>query len=217
MHRTPRREDHHLNGKHDLPPIATLPVTPSANEEMNHTLAPLRSQTELSAPATQQRRRASTTTSTETKRRNGYGSKIVACNFCRGACLSRVLIVFSLGCADRAPRVPLCFVARKTRCDGGHPSCSSCLRRSLPCNYVNDPASGNPKGRPKTATSAGPSSSRSSPLQQGPSPPAFSNGYMHHHHHHQQHLHDQLEAESPPPKKMRIADDYGPVAVASVN
>lgn len=41
----------------------------------------------------------------------GTGPKVVACNFCR---------------------------ARKTKCDGAHPSCASCTRRSLPCNYVHD-------------------------------------------------------------------------------
>lgn len=32
------------------------------------------------------------------------------------------------------------MIARKTKCDGNHPNCSSCARRSLPCSYVNDPA-----------------------------------------------------------------------------
>jgi hypothetical protein len=30
------------------------------------------------------------------------------------------------------------FPARKTKCDGVHPTCSSCARRSLACEYVND-------------------------------------------------------------------------------
>ncbi|KAF9267400.1 hypothetical protein L218DRAFT_685777 [Marasmius fiardii PR-910] len=42
---------------------------------------------------------------------NTSGPKIVACNFCR---------------------------ARKTKCDGAHPSCGSCARRNLPCNYVHE-------------------------------------------------------------------------------
>ncbi|KAJ7737322.1 hypothetical protein B0H16DRAFT_105837 [Mycena metata] len=39
------------------------------------------------------------------------GLKVVACNFCQ---------------------------ARKLRCDGIHPACSNCARRSLPCTYVRD-------------------------------------------------------------------------------
>lgn len=109
--------------------------------------------------------------------------------------------------------------ARKTRCDGGHPACGSCARRSLPCNYVNDPSSGNPKGRPKTAggASAGPSappSSRSSPTAQTTNGPlaGIPNGFIHH-----IHPADAAEAEAmrhldrdlgpPPPKKMRLADE----------
>lgn len=30
--------------------------------------------------------------------------------------------------------------ARKTRCDGEHPACGACSRRSLACSYVNDPS-----------------------------------------------------------------------------
>ncbi|TBU46364.1 hypothetical protein BD309DRAFT_858295 [Dichomitus squalens] len=75
-------------------------------------------------------------------RRGGGGSKIVACNFCR---------------------------ARKTRCDGAHPTCSSCSRRSLRCNYVNDPTKGRAKsttsgGTPPDASTSASASSRSSPV-----------------------------------------------------
>lgn len=45
------------------------------------------------------------------------GPKVVACNNCR---------------------------ARKTKCDGAHPACAGCVRRSLACNYVHD---GNGTGR----------------------------------------------------------------------
>lgn len=31
-------------------------------------------------------------------------------------------------------------VARKTKCDGQHPTCQSCARRSLPCSYATDAA-----------------------------------------------------------------------------
>lgn len=77
------------------------------------------------------------------------------------------------------------LVARKTRCDGGHPACGSCARRSLPCNYVNDPSNGNPKGRPKTlgATSpqtgpSAPPSGRTSPVPPVPPPSGTVNGYI---------------------------------------
>ena len=123
------------------------------------------------------------------------------------------------------------FAARKTRCDGGHPSCSSCARRSLPCNYVNDPANGNVRGRPKTAgaVSAGPSappSSRSSPTAQ-PGPLAgIPNGYLHHIHTGAEGLEVELkrnldlDSVPPPAKKMRITDDLPPpqpVAVSQAN
>ncbi|KAJ7288299.1 GTP binding protein [Mycena rebaudengoi] len=58
-----------------------------------------------------QRKRASTVPGKSTRLPSTSGPKVVACNFCR---------------------------ARKTKCDGVHPSCSSCLRRLLPCNYVHD-------------------------------------------------------------------------------
>ena len=39
-------------------------------------------------------------------------------------------------------------LARKTKCDGQHPTCSSCERRSLACNYVNEPnANGGGRGK----------------------------------------------------------------------
>lgn len=63
-------------------------------------------------------------------------------------------------------------LARKTKCDGGHPTCSSCLRRSLTCNYVNDPnAPGGPRRKSSTATSepASVSAVSSGPVSAGPS------------------------------------------------
>lgn len=38
------------------------------------------------------------------------------------------------------------FPARKTKCDGAHPACSSCARRQLDCNYVHDSI---PNGSPQ--------------------------------------------------------------------
>lgn len=68
---------------HELPPIATLPVTP-AKQDGNSTLPPLRPQVDMEqSQASAARRRTSSAASTK-PRQNGYGSKIVACNFCRG-------------------------------------------------------------------------------------------------------------------------------------
>ncbi|KAI0755018.1 hypothetical protein C8Q80DRAFT_1142446 [Daedaleopsis nitida] len=98
------------------------------------------------------RRRTSSATSGSTSGRGGAGSKIVACNFCR---------------------------ARKTRCDGAHPTCSSCQRRSLRCNYVNDPT----KLRSKSSASSGsgstsgttpPNASASTSSRSSPSAPSMS-------------------------------------------
>ncbi|KAI0699290.1 hypothetical protein C8T65DRAFT_303653 [Cerioporus squamosus] len=89
------------------------------------------------------RRRTSSAASGSTSSRGGRsGSKIVACNFCR---------------------------ARKTRCDGAHPTCSSCSRRSLRCNYVNDPTKARSKSNSSGAGASPPdvsasTSSRSSPV-----------------------------------------------------
>lgn len=81
----PKQDDQRgFSSKHDLPPIATLPVTSAANDiHDNHTLAPLRNQADMHPPSAQSRRRTSSAASTK-GRQNGYGSKIVACNFCRG-------------------------------------------------------------------------------------------------------------------------------------
>jgi hypothetical protein len=77
---------------------------------------------------------------------------VVACNFCR---------------------------ARKTKCDGAHPACSSCARRSLPCNYNHDTSNNgaNKKGSRRSSTSskvaptvmALPPSTCSPPMQSPPS------------------------------------------------
>lgn len=119
----------------DLPPITTLPVNGSMRSE-DAVLPPIISisdqhpshspnQPPMSHPSSgtptgqlpdgqqlgRPRKRASTTGSGRGSRSH-YASKIVACNFCR---------------------------ARKTRCDGEHPACGACSRRSLACSYVNDP------------------------------------------------------------------------------
>ncbi|KAH9922836.1 uncharacterized protein BXZ73DRAFT_51157 [Epithele typhae] len=106
------------------------------------------------------RRRTSSASSSMVSGRGsrGGGSKIVACNFCR---------------------------ARKTRCDGAHPTCGSCHRRNVQCNYVNDAAA---KARSRSSGSGGTppdisasNSSRSSPVSVSigtPSLPDASNSLM---------------------------------------
>ena len=205
--------------KHELPPIATLPAPSAGDMQDLQTLAPLRNPADMQPPlpAQQQQQRRRTSSAASTKgRQNGYGSKIVACNFCRGECPApAVCVCVCLGRADGGDS------ARKTRCDGGHPACSSCARRSLPCNYVNDPAAGNPKGRPRTAggASAGPSappSARSSPTAQLGPLAGIPNGFIHHIHPAdglEQDLRRSLDLDAPPAKKMRIADDLPPSPV----
>ncbi|KAG6830713.1 hypothetical protein H0H87_007300 [Tephrocybe sp. NHM501043] len=50
--------------------------------------------------------------------------------------------------ANSGPKV---VASRKTKCDGAHPACASCARRSLPCNYIHDSSGpsglGQKKGR----------------------------------------------------------------------
>lgn len=67
---------------HELPPIATLPVPLSSGsgQDLMQTLPPLR------VPADQHptTRRRTSSASAKGSRTSTYGSKIVACNFCRG-------------------------------------------------------------------------------------------------------------------------------------
>jgi hypothetical protein len=69
----------------------------------------------------------------------------------------------------RSPGVPVissptAYVARKTKCDSVHPTCSSCARRQLPCSYIN-PGSGRGAGSAdsRTKEESNPSSPSSSP------------------------------------------------------
>ncbi|CAL1712593.1 unnamed protein product [Somion occarium] len=64
--------------KTELPPIATLSVP--EDMQSNHTFPPLRAHAE---PQTTGRRRTSSASTKSGRGMNGYGSKIVACNFCR--------------------------------------------------------------------------------------------------------------------------------------
>ncbi|KAJ7600633.1 GTP binding protein [Mycena floridula] len=96
----------------ELPHIATLSLpdrSPSTPVPMSApSLPPIRPASEQQAA---QRKRASTVPGKSTRQLSTSGPKVVACNFCR---------------------------ARKTKCDGAQPACSSCTRRSLSCNYVHD-------------------------------------------------------------------------------
>ncbi|OAX42841.1 hypothetical protein K503DRAFT_682402 [Rhizopogon vinicolor AM-OR11-026] len=111
----------------ELPHIATLslPDTSPAGAMTAPPLPPIRPASEQQAA---QRKRASTVPGRSSRPAASTGPKVVACNFCR---------------------------ARKTKCDGAHPACSSCARRSLPCNYNHDSsASGaNKKGARRASTS----------------------------------------------------------------
>ncbi|KAK7469271.1 hypothetical protein VKT23_003756 [Stygiomarasmius scandens] len=97
----------------ELPHIATLSLpdpSPSTTPipMSAPSLPPIRPASEQQAA---QRKRAATVPGKSTRTHSTSGPKVVACNFCR---------------------------ARKTKCDGAHPTCSSCARRSLACEYVND-------------------------------------------------------------------------------
>ncbi|PFH54063.1 hypothetical protein AMATHDRAFT_53868 [Amanita thiersii Skay4041] len=108
----PTSEARTLFPDNELPHIATLSLpdpSPSTPAPMSApSLPPIRPASELQAA---HRRRSATVPGKSSRQSSGSGPKVVACNFCR---------------------------ARKTKCDGAHPSCASCARRSLPCNYVHD-------------------------------------------------------------------------------
>ncbi|KAH9947586.1 hypothetical protein B0H21DRAFT_778411 [Amylocystis lapponica] len=174
-----------------LPPDARLELPPiatlsSSSAGMGRDESPSLPSIKAPDAQTTQRRRTSSATSGKSRTSN-HGSKIVACNICR---------------------------ARKTRCDGAHPVCGSCARRSLACNYVNDPGSSKSRGKAGGATPPGPStstSSRSSPSVQLQFPSAgvgtTTNGYIR--------AMDGGDLGNPPPhKKMRIATEMGASAIA---
>ncbi|KZT73719.1 hypothetical protein DAEQUDRAFT_721168 [Daedalea quercina L-15889] len=122
----------------ELPPIATLSAPPaSAPKSLPQEDPPSMGSLKSEEGQMTARRRTSAAATGKTRATN-HGSKIVACNVCR---------------------------ARKTRCDGAHPACGSCSRRSLPCNYVNDPSTSRARGRAAAGTPgpSGSTSSRSSP------------------------------------------------------
>ncbi|KAH9936384.1 uncharacterized protein B0H18DRAFT_926431 [Fomitopsis serialis] len=122
----------------ELPPIATLSAPPSSASKSLPLEDPPSIGSLKSEDGQMTARRRTSAAATGKTRATNHGSKIVACNVCR---------------------------ARKTRCDGAHPACGSCSRRSLPCNYVNDPGTSRGRGRAAAATPgpSGSTSSRSSP------------------------------------------------------
>ncbi|KAH7878019.1 uncharacterized protein C8R40DRAFT_1093431 [Lentinula edodes] len=129
----------------ELPHIATLSLPSTPGPPMSApSLPPIRPASEHQSA---QRKRASTVPGKSTRQASHSGPKVVACNFCR---------------------------ARKTKCDGAHPACSSCARRSLSCSYVTDRRSGGDKAR-RASTSKATASQHPPPTPQLdyiPSPPS---------------------------------------------
>jgi Zn(2)-Cys(6) binuclear cluster domain-containing protein len=105
--------------------------------------------------------------------------------------------------------------ARKTKCDGGHPTCSSCARRSLTCNYVNDPnAPGGPRRKGSAAASEPVSAVSSGPVSAGPSSaPASASGYHMQEDDRMERERDRERVENQPPSK-RIRVEGGSTASA---
>ncbi|KAJ7107282.1 GTP binding protein [Mycena crocata] len=134
----------------ELPHIATLSLpetSPSTPGPMSApSLPPLRPASEQQAA---QRKRSATVPGKSSRLPSTSGPKVVACNFCR---------------------------ARKTKCDGAYPSCSSCARRLLPCNYVHD---SNGHGQRKASRRASTSNRSNSPPSSRMLPTPSSAGYEH--------------------------------------
>ncbi|KAF7314282.1 GTP binding protein [Mycena kentingensis (nom. inval.)] len=125
---------------HELPAIATLSLPEASPTTPGPMSAP--SFPPLGQASEQQpRKRATTVPGKSSRLPSTSGPKVVACNFCR---------------------------ARKTKCDGVLPSCSSCVRRMLPCNYAHDSnGHGQRKASRRPSTSKGsnsPPSSRVLPM-----------------------------------------------------
>lgn len=79
----PPSESHTYSGGHELPPIATLSAaSASAHDEGNQSLPSIRS---VDTQPQRRRTSSSTTSGRGPRQSSGNGSKIVACNYCRGA------------------------------------------------------------------------------------------------------------------------------------
>ncbi|KAF8147304.1 hypothetical protein K438DRAFT_1922099 [Mycena galopus ATCC 62051] len=110
-------DQHTFFPDNELPHIATLSLPETSPSTPSGpmsapSLPPIRPASEQQAA---QRKRSATVPGKSSRLPSTSGPKVVACNFCR---------------------------ARKTKCDGAHPSCSSCARRLLPCNYAHDSSNG---------------------------------------------------------------------------
>ncbi|KAI0057819.1 hypothetical protein BV25DRAFT_1830736 [Artomyces pyxidatus] len=200
-----RRAPPMLDG-HDRPnlPSLSFPSPPGIGASAPPMLPPMRSTEEGSQPPTPtsaptapqggqtQRKRASTVSGKGNRSSSNYGPKVVACNYCR---------------------------ARKTKCDGAHPTCSSCARRSLACNYVNDPNMPGPRRKTSNAHSepASASSNGQSSSHAGPSSSASmysGDGYLHAYDEESGQEREYADDE-PPSKRIRIEGSAAtsPVAV----
>lgn len=191
----------------ELPHIATLSLpehSPSTPVPMSAPSLPsIRPASEQQAA---QRKRAATVPGKTTRQPASSGPKVVACNFCRGALVLFLCRTVTMG-AER-------LLARKTKCDGAHPACASCARRSLSCNYVHDASTSNgpaqKKGR-RGSSSKLPVDSPSPPSTRLiPTPLTANDGYDHR----EIDIHIEGEGDlkrtlehsdiSRPPKKMRM-------------
>lgn len=108
--------------------------------------------------------------------------------------------------------------ARKTKCDGAHPACASCARRSLPCSYIHESgvSSGPSTKKGRRASSSkppvDPSQSLSPPSSRMvPTPSTGNDGYEQS----DIHLQGELDMKRPmeyqdmsrPPKRMRMENN----------
>ncbi|KLO12962.1 hypothetical protein SCHPADRAFT_387208 [Schizopora paradoxa] len=128
-HVVPPEELPGMNGRGSPVPIrpaAEMAGAASASAPVPGGGAPPQEQAQSISAAGTSRRRGGGAGRNGIRAASNYGPKVVACNFCR---------------------------ARKTKCDGVNPSCSSCARRQLPCSYVTEP-NANGGGRGKRANVA---------------------------------------------------------------
>ncbi|KDQ62338.1 hypothetical protein JAAARDRAFT_122534 [Jaapia argillacea MUCL 33604] len=177
----------------DAPHIATLPTPVTGLPTPNPEFTLPPIRSEPELSTASKRR--GSTSSRKGQRSLKYGPKVVACNFCR---------------------------ARKTKCDGAHPSCSSCARRSLQCSYVNDPSAPNAPVRKKKGNTSPSDASQSSPPSSHFQPSAPSMGGNHSHIAPPNLLGESdgelkrnlIDSHPPhPPKKMRLESSSGPSSI----
>ncbi|KAF7298963.1 GTP binding protein [Mycena indigotica] len=138
----------------ELPPITAYSSSGSGEQQPSPTTPGPMSAPSLQplrqASEQQQRKRSATVPGKSTRLPSTTGPKVVACNFCR---------------------------ARKTKCDGATPQCSSCVRRMLPCNYVHDPNSNGQRKTPRKPSTSKESMRSISPASTRPLPAPSSANY----------------------------------------